>query len=109
MNNKSIVLKIKESIAKNPLRELIQHELGLNSSFEFGNLEYMIMEITDSKIKLSISNNNEYFLYGNYETPVKEFVVNRDESITIANIMKPQVSFEITVIDIKNEEPKVFL
>lgn len=107
--NKSIRIKITESIYETVLKELVLHELGVNYKFDFGNLEYIISSISDENIKILISNNNDYFSEDNYEMPIREININKNESVTIFNMMKPRTSYEFTILEISDETPKMFI
>jgi len=109
MNGKTISMKIKTSISKIVLSELIMYNLGINSSFEFEGLNYKINGVNGEEVEVLLENNAGFYFEGNYREPIKNLNISKGSSVKISNLMKPTSSYEIEILEIKNEMPRVFM
>ena len=109
MNEKTITIKITQSIYETVLCELIKYNLGIGESFDFGGLNYTINNSSDGEVSIVVENNSEYYIKDNYTELVKNINISKNNSIKVSNMVKPTTVYEIEVIEIKNEIPKAFM
>jgi len=108
MSEKTISIKIIESIYETILSELIIHNLGINSTFEFSGLNYKIVNVSSEEVNLILKNNTEYYLKDSYDVPVKQLNITKN-GVIMSNLVKPTTYYKIEILEIKNEFPKVFM